>query len=137
MSIEHCRLIELPRFTDERGSLTFLESERHIPFRLERVYYFYDVPSGLERGGHAHKALEQLFVALSGSFRITLDDGRKTCTYTLSSPSTGLYVGPMIWRTLSDFSGGAVCCVFASLPFSEEDYIRDYSTFLAAAGEVK
>ena len=134
MSLEACHLIDLPHYEDERGSLSFIQSHDQIPFRLERAYYLYGMPEGAERGAHAHKELEQLIVAMNGSFAVTLDDGTTSNTVTLNSPATGLYVAPMMWRTLARFSADAVCCVFASLPYDEADYIRDYSTFLEKAG---
>lgn len=132
MSLDACRLIDLPRMDDERGSLSFLQSHDPIPFRLERMYYLYDVASGAERGAHAHRALEQLIIAMHGSFTVNLDDGRFRRSFTLDVPYQGLYVAPMMWRTLSRFSSGAVCCVLASLPYDEADYIRDYETFRTA-----
>ncbi|MCP5160073.1 MAG: WxcM-like domain-containing protein [Hahellaceae bacterium] len=129
MSIFDCQMIDLPRISDPRGNLTFVESDRHIPFDIKRVYYLYDVPGGAERGGHAHKALHQLIIAMSGSFDIHLDDGNSRKTVHLNRSYNGLYVCPMIWREIDNFSSGAVCMVLASDYYDEEDYFRDYNTF--------
>lgn len=123
-------MIDLPVIGDPRGNLTFVESERHIPFDIKRVYYLYDVPGGSERGGHAHKGLHQLIIAMSGSFDIHIDDGYKKKTIHLNRSYNGLYVCPMIWREMDNFSSGAVCMVLASNYYSEEDYYRDYIDFI-------
>lgn len=130
-SIAH--LVDLPAVTDPRGDLTFVEGGVHVPFDIARVYYLYNVPVGAERGGHAHRALEQVVFALSGSFRIHVDDGKTTQSYTLRDPRKGLYIRNMIWRTMDEFSQGAVCMVLASTKYQESDYIRDYETFLKEA----
>jgi dTDP-4-dehydrorhamnose 3,5-epimerase-like enzyme len=130
MPLSECKLLDFPKITDPRGNLTFIEGSDHIPFEIKRVYYLYDVPGGSLRGGHAHKALEQIIIALSGSFDVLLDDGGKKEIYRLNSPSKGLLVTPMVWRELNNFSSGSVCLVLASEHFSEEDYYRDYSQFL-------
>lgn len=122
-------LVDLPRIFDPRGNLTVAEQLCEIPFDISRVYWTYDVPSGESRGGHAHKECEEVIIAVSGSFDVTLDDGKKKTTFHLNHPYQGLYVGTGIWRTLDDFSSGAVCLVVASLPFEEEDYIREYEEF--------
>ena len=127
------RLIKLPVVSDPRGDLTFIEGEKHVPFQIRRVYYLYNVPVDAERGGHAHHALEQIIFALSGSFRIKIDDGLVQSEYWLRNPRRGLYVNRMIWREMDSFSQGAVCMVLASLPYDENDYIRDYETFRAIA----
>jgi hypothetical protein len=127
--IDNCRIIELPRINDPRGNLTFVESGRHVPFEIKRVYYLYDVPGGAERGSHAHKTLRQLIVAMSGSFDVHLDDGRTNKAVHLNRSYVGLYVCPMIWRTLSNFSSGAACMVLASTFYDEDDYYRDYAQF--------
>ena len=133
MSLSDCRRIALPRINDPRGNLTFLEGGRHVPFEIRRIYYLYDVPAGAARGGHAHRELEQVFIALGGGFDLLLDDGRgEKASYRLDSPSDALYVAPGLWRDLSNFSPGATCMVLASLPYDEADYIRDYATFLEA-----
>lgn len=133
MSIEDCELIELPKITDPRGNLTFIEGMRHIPFEIRRVYYTYDVPGGADRGGHAHKALHQLIIAMSGSFDVTLDDGRNKKKFHLNRSYQGLYVCPMTWRDLDNFSSGSVCMVLASNLYEASDYYRDYNEFLTAA----
>ena len=132
MSIAQCNLIELPKVRDPRGNLTFIESRKHIPFPIERVYYLYDVPGGAERGGHAHKALHQLFIAISGSFDIHIDDGYSKKIIHMNRSYHGLYVCPMIWRELKNFSSGAVCMVLASDYYDESDYFRHYDDFLSA-----
>ena len=134
MSVERCRTVDLPKIADLRGSLTFVEGGRHIPFEIKRVYYLYDVPGGAERGGHAHKALHQLIIAMSGSFDVMLDDGREKKRFHLARSYHGLYVCPMIWRELTNFSSGSVCLVLASNLYDESDYYRDYGEFLAACG---
>nr|WP_306674001.1 FdtA/QdtA family cupin domain-containing protein [Tahibacter caeni] len=130
-SVDDCRLIELPRITDPRGNLTFIEGGAHLPFSIERVYYLYDVPGGAERGGHAHRALQQLLVAVAGSFEVLLDDGRRRRRVRLDRPYRGLLIGPMIWRELDEFSSGSVCLVLASQCYDEADYYRDHAAFVA------
>ncbi len=130
MSIFNCNIIELPKISDPRGNLTFIEGERHVPFDIKRVYYLYDVPGGAERGGHAHKGLHQLIVAMSGSFDVLLDDGHEKRRFHLNRSYYGLYVCPMIWRELDNFSSGSVCMVLASNLYDEDDYYRDYATFI-------
>lgn len=126
-----CSIIELDRHhSDRKGNITVVENNKTVPFDVKRTYYLYDVPGGESRGGHAHKALYQLIVAASGSFTVTLDDGNVKRTFMLNRPYTGLMVVPGIWRTLDDFSSGAVCMVLASEGYSEEDYIRDYGEFI-------
>jgi dTDP-4-dehydrorhamnose 3,5-epimerase-like enzyme len=122
-------MVELPKISDPRGNLTFIEGQRHIPFGIERVYYLYDVPQGSERGGHAHRALHQLLIAVTGSFDVHLDDGRNRKTVHLNRSFQGLYVCPMIWREIDNFSSGAVCMVLASSYYDESDYYRDYVEF--------
>lgn len=125
-----CQLIDLPVIADPRGDLTFLEGSRHIPFDIARVYYLYNVPTNSARGGHAHRALKQVVFALSGSFRVTVDDGNDRTEYWLRSPQQGLLIERLIWREMDAFSQGAVCMVVASEPYDELDYIRDYGDFL-------
>ena len=131
MSIEQCRIIDLPRIQDPRGNLTFIESDNHIPFDIKRVYYTYDVPGGSERGSHAHKQLQQLIVAMSGSFDVVLDDGKQQKRFHLNRSYYGLYVPSMMWRPIDNFSSGSVCMVLASELYDENDYFRDYDEFLA------
>lgn len=132
MSLDDCRILELPKIQDPRGNLTFIESNDHIPFAIERVYYLYDVPGGAERGGHAHKGLHQFIVAMSGSFDVVLDDGKDKKRVHLSRSYNGLYICPMIWRELDNFSSNSVCMVLASSKYDEEDYYRDYTEFMKA-----
>jgi len=132
MSIEHCRIVNLPKISDLRGNLTFIEGGRHIPFAIARVYYLYDVPGGSERGGHAHKELQQLIIAMSGSFDVILDDGENKKRIHLNRSYNGLYVCPMIWRELDNFSSGSVCMVLASNRYDEADYYRNYADFMRA-----
>jgi WxcM-like, C-terminal len=130
--LSDCRLIDLPKISDPRGNLTFVEGKRHVPFEFKRVYYLYDVPGGAERGGHAHKDLHQLIIAMSGSFDMVLDDGQEKRRFHLNRSYYGLYVCPMIWREMDNFSSGAVCLVLASNYYEELDYFRDYEEFKAA-----
>ncbi|MGY1813844.1 sugar 3,4-ketoisomerase [Blastococcus sp. SYSU D00820] len=127
-----CRLVDLPRVTDPRGNLTFIESQAQVPFGIERVYYLYDVPGGESRGGHAHKQLEQLVVAAAGSFDVVVDDGTDVTRFSLNRSYVGLYIPRMTWRELGNFSSGSVCLVLASQPYTEDDYYRDYDEFLTA-----
>lgn len=122
-------MLELPRIERPQGSLTPVEGESDVPFELARVYYFYDIPGGEARGGHAHVELKQVIVAVMGSFDVVLDDGSERRTFRLERAYHGLYVPPMIWRQLEGFSSGGIGVVLASRPFAEEDYIRDYETF--------
>jgi hypothetical protein len=122
--------IELKKITDPRGNLTVAQGLEDVPFEIRRAYWVYDVPGGECRGGHAHRRCRTLLVALSGSFHVTLDNGQRRETYLLNHPWQGLIVETGVWRTLDDFSSGAVCLSLASEPFEEEDYIRDYDEFL-------
>lgn len=135
--LHQCQIVDLPKIQDPRGNLTFVESSRHIPFDIRRVYYLYDVPGGAERGGHAHKNLHQLIIAMSGSFDIHLDDGFSKKTIHLNRSYFGLYVCPMIWREIDNFSSGAVCMVLASDYYDESDYYRDYDQFLNDARKIE
>lgn len=135
MSISQCRIIELPKVADVRGNLTFIEQKQHVPFDIKRVFYLYDVPGGETRGGHAHKKCEQFIIAANGSFDVVLDDGKERKTFHLNRPYTGLYICPMVWRELNNFSSGSVCLVLASNSFSEQDYIRDYQSFKVSIKE--
>ncbi len=132
MSLNDCKIIQLPKIQDQRGNLTFIESDRHIPFDIKRVYYLYDVPGGSSRAAHGHKKLHQLMIAMSGSFDITLDDGIEKKTFHLNRSYSGLYIPPMMWRDLDNFSSGAVCMVLASEYYDEQDYFREYSDFIQA-----
>jgi len=131
-TIEDCRLVQLDKHhSDRKGNLSVVEGGKDVSFEVKRVYYLYDVPGGESRGGHAHKALYQLIVAVSGSFSVTLDDGKNKKTFVLNRPYQGLLVVPGIWRTLDDFSSGAVCMVLASEKYDEMDYVREYEEFLS------
>lgn len=128
-SIFDCAVHQLDKISNRAGNITVVSSKITIPFDIKRVYYLYDVPGGEERGGHAHKNLFQLLVAVSGSFEVTLDDGNNKKTIQLSRPNFGLFITPGIWRELHSFSSGSVCLVLASEPYSEDDYIRNYQNF--------
>ena len=128
---------ELPQIQDPRGDLTFIEGGKHIPFDIRRVYYLYNVPVDSERGGHAHQELEQILFALSGSFRVKIDDGERQSEYWLRDPRKGLYISRLVWREMDCFSQGAVCMVLASQPYDEADYYRDYRAFQAAVQTAK
>lgn len=132
MAVSDCKIIELPKISDVRGNLTFVEGGNHIPFDFRRVYYLYDVPGGAARGAHGHKKLWQLMVAISGSFDVVLDDGVNKKTVSLNRPYQGLIICPMIWRELDNFSSGSVCIVMASDVYDEDDYYREYADFIAA-----
>jgi len=127
--------VQLPKISDPSGNLTFIEGERHIPFEIRRVYYLYDVPDGEVRGGHAHRTLEQFIIAVAGSFKLVLDDGRERKELRLNRAYCGVYVPRMIWEELEDFSPGSVCLVLASELYDETDYYRDYAGFIAAVRE--
>ena len=129
-TVEDCRLIELPKVSRPEGNLTAVESGRIIPFEVARVYSLYDVPGGETRGGHAHRALQQLLVSVMGSFDVVLDDGQHKRTVTLNRAYYGLYIPRLIWRELINFSSGGICLVLASLPYDAAEYIRDYAEFL-------
>jgi len=132
-TVYDCSMIELNKHHSERkGDLSVVANGDTVPFDVKRIYYLYDVPGGESRGGHAHKGLSQLIIAASGSFTVTLDDGDVKRTFLLNRPYQGLYVVPGIWRTLDDFSSGAVCMVLASAGYTEEDYIREYEDFIKA-----
>lgn len=127
------RLLEFPRVENPAGNLTFLEGGRHVPFTIRRVYYLYDVPGGAVRGGHGHYELEQVVVAMSGSFDVHVEDGRQRDTFHLNRSYYGLYIPKMRWREIDNFSSGAVCMVIASTTYDEADYIRDHAMFIAKA----
>jgi WxcM-like, C-terminal len=124
------QLLRLPVVPDDRGKLSFIEGGRHVPFDIARVYYLYDVPAAAVRGGHAHKNLKQLIIALSGSFDVRLDTGRFRRVVQLNRPNIGLLISSMVWREIDNFSSGGICLVLASMPYEEADYYRDYETFL-------
>ena len=132
MVLAECKIIDLPKISDVRGNLTFIEGRQHIPFGIKRVYYLYDVPGGETRGGHAHKNLEQFIIAANGSFDVILDNGREQTRYHLNRPYYGLYIPKLTWRELDNFSSGSVCLVLASELYGEDDYIRDYDEFIAS-----
>jgi dTDP-4-dehydrorhamnose 3,5-epimerase-like enzyme len=134
MILDNCKIFDLPKIQDERGNLTFIESGRHVPFDFKRVYFLYDVPGGSSRGGHAHKELHQIIIAMSGSFDIVLSDGVSSRRYHLNRSYFGLYVPPMIWREMDNFSSGSVALVLASHFYSEEDYFRDFSDYRISRG---
>jgi dTDP-4-dehydrorhamnose 3,5-epimerase-like enzyme len=129
LGLDNCKLIYFPKITDFRGNLSFIEENNQIPFQIKRVYYLYDVPSGATRGGHAHKALQQIIIALSGSFDVVLDDGVTKSAYFLNRPHYGLYIPPGIWRELENFSSNSVALSLVSAVYDESDYIRDYKVF--------
>ena len=135
LSLEKCRLIDLPKISDPRGNLTFIESGRHIPFDIKRVYYLYDVPGGAMRAGHAHKTLQQFLIAMSGSFDITVDDGHHRMKYQLNRSYYGLYIPPLMWREIDNFSSGSICTALVSDFFDESDYYRNYVDFINAIRE--
>ena len=124
-----CNILQLPRIYNPAGSITAVNSKKELPFDIQRVYYLFDVPGGEGRGGHAHKELEQLIVAASGSFDIIIDDGNVKRTFHLSRPYIGLYMPSGLWRELDNFSSGSICLVLASTIYDEADYIRDYTEF--------
>lgn len=133
MSIRDCRNIDLPKITDPRGNLTFIENSRHIPFDIRRIFYLYDVPGGAWRAGHALKNCHQFLIAASGSFDVIVDDGRERQRVHLNRSYNGLYVPPLIWREIDNFSSGSVCLVLASEFYDENDYFRNYDEFVQAA----
>lgn len=132
-TVDSCTIIDLPKISDPRGNLTFVEGGEHVPFEIRRVFYLYDVPTGTDRGAHAHRALHQFLICLSGSFDVALDDGRAQRTVHLNRPWQGLHVPPMIWASEVNFDPGSVCLVLASDLYNEADYIRDYDTFIDAS----
>lgn len=133
-SVYDTAIIQFPKILDDRGNLTFVEGNNHIPFGIVRAYWIYDVPGGESRGSHAYRELQEVVIALSGSFEVFLDDGMAQKTVTLNRAYYGLYVPNMIWRRMQNFSTNAVALVLASLPYSVEDYIRDYPEFLSMNG---
>ena len=134
MTIQECRLIDLAKIADPRGNLTFIESGRHIPFQIKRVFYLYDVPGGADRAGHSLKACHQFLIAMSGSFDVVVYDGKDKHRFHLNRSYYGLHLPPMIWREMDNFSSGSVCLVLASEYYDEMDYYRNYPEFLLAVG---
>jgi len=134
MAISDCHQIDFPKIHDPRGNLTFIESGRHIPFEIKRVYYLYDVPGGATRAGHAHKTLQQVLVAIAGSFDVLIDDGKEKKIYQMNRSYYGLYIYPLTWRVIDNFSSGAVCLSIVSDFYDENDYHREYAEFLHAIG---
>lgn len=136
-SVEECQIIDLPKITDPRGNLTFIEGSRHVPFEIQRVFYLYDVPTGADRGAHAHRSLHQCLICLAGSFDVAMHDGRAERKVRMNRPWRALHIPPMIWAAEVDFNPGSVCMVLASSPYDESDYVRDYDEFLALAGRLE
>ncbi|MFX1695344.1 sugar 3,4-ketoisomerase [Paraburkholderia sp. A1RO-1] len=134
-SVHNCRILRFPQIHSSAGTLTPIENMHHVPFEIQRVYYLYDISAGASRAGHSHKNLQQVLIAMSGSFDVHLDDGREKRVVHLSQPHEGLYIPTMIWREIHDFSSGAVCVALASLLYDEGDYYRRYDDFLRAASE--
>lgn len=130
-SIYNCSILQLPKIHNRAGNITALENNIHLPFDVKRVYYLYDVPAGEERGGHAHRELQQIVIAVSGAFDVLLNDGTNKKIVHLDRPFIGLHIVPGIWRELLNFSSGAVCLVLASLKYDENDYVRNYNDFLS------
>jgi dTDP-4-dehydrorhamnose 3,5-epimerase-like enzyme len=129
-TVYDCHRIELDRHPADEGNLSIVQNNRDIPFAVKRIYYLYDVPGGESRGGHAHRELRQLIIAVGGSFDVLIDDGNVKRTVHLNNPSSGLLIVPGIWREIVNFSSGATCLVLASLYYDEDDYIREYDEFL-------
>jgi dTDP-4-dehydrorhamnose 3,5-epimerase-like enzyme len=131
MGLDDVRMLQFPKITDPKGNLTPIEGSVQVPFEIARVFYLYDVPGGVARGGHAHRALEQVIIAASGSFDVVVEDGRAQRRFFLNRSHYGLYVPPMVWANLENFSSGSVCLVVASAPYDESDYYRDHDEYLA------
>lgn len=130
MTVDDAKIIELPKFVDPRGNLSFAEQNNHIPFEIKRTYWIYDVPGGEERGGHAFKENQEVVIALSGAFDVVVDDGERKKTFTLNRSYYGLYIPKGLWRTMGNFSTNSFALEFGSIPFDPSDYIRDYVEFL-------
>jgi hypothetical protein len=130
MDLKNCKLIDLPKVTDPRGNLTFIEAGSHVPFDIQRVFYLYDVPGGADRGGHALKTCHQFLIAMSGSFDVILYDGKEKQRIHLNRSYHGLHIPPMIWREMDNFSSGSVCLALASTRYDAADYYRDYNEYL-------
>jgi hypothetical protein len=136
-SVNKCRFIDLPQFSDRRGNLSFIESGITLPFDIKRFYFLYDVPFGIERAGHAHKKLHQLFFAFAGSYTLHINDGRRKRSVLINQPNRPFYVCPHIWRVVDGFTSGAVCAVLASLEYDESDYLRSYADFTSFLNSLK
>jgi hypothetical protein len=136
MDLKQCSIINLPKIVDPRGTLTFLEGGRHIPFEVKRVFYLYDVPGGAERAGHALKRCHQFLIAMSGSFDVSVFNGKEKEKFSLNRSYYGLHLPPMFWREMDNFSSGSVCLVLASECYSEDDYYREYKDYLRVMGGV-
>jgi hypothetical protein len=136
MDLKQCSIINLPKIVDPRGTLTFLEGGRHIPFEVKRVFYLYDVPGGAERAGHALKRCHQFLIAMSGSFDVSVFNGKEKQKFSLNRSYYGLHLPPMFWREMDNFSSGSVCLVLASECYSEDDYYREYKDYLRVMGGV-
>jgi len=134
MTVSDCKLVDLPKIADPRGNLSFIEAGRHVPFRIERVFYLYDVPGGADRGGHALKTCHQFLIAMSGSFDVIIYDGKEKQRIHLNRSYHGLHLPPMIWREMDNFSSGSVCLTLASGAYDAGDYYRDYREYLRAVG---
>ena len=132
MTVDDCEILELPKITDPRGNLSFIEGGKHVPFEIKRVFYLYDIPTGEDRGAHAHKELHQFLICLSGSFDVVLDDGNNKRSVHLNRPWKGLHIPPMIWASEVNFDPGSVCLVLTSAEYDESDYYRDYEAYLEA-----
>ena len=138
VNIDKCRIINFPKIAEVRGNLSFIEENTHVPFLIKRVYFLYDVPSGATRGGHAHKELSELLIAISGSFDVVIDDGKEKKTFFLNRPHYGLFIPSGLWRELENFSSNSVALALASDHYIEDDYVRDYEFFkkMVANGEI-
>ena len=135
MRWDQIRIVSLPKVSDPRGNLSFIEGGRHVPFEFRRVFYLYDVPGGESRAGHALKTCQQFIIAISGAFDVTTDDGRTRAKHHLNRSYFGLYLPPLVWREIDNFSSGSVCLVLASEPYDEAGYVRDYDAFRRIAAE--
>jgi len=137
VKLDQCKLIDLPKITDPRGNLTFIESGKHVPFEIKRIFYLYDVPTGESRGAHAHHKLKQFIVCLAGSFDVKIDDGQEKKIIHLNRPWQGVLIPPMVWASEANFDPGSVCLVAVSEFYNEKDYIRDYNEFLEVSRSYK
>jgi len=137
MTIDDCKIINLPKINDPRGNLTFIEANNHIPFEIKRVFYLYDVPGGANRAGHALKKCHQFLIAMSGSFDVVINDGKTTQRIHLNRSYYGLHIPPMIWREIDNFSSGSVCLALASSIYDADDYYRDYNEYIKALADFK